>query len=458
MLTRIKRLAERPRRDIAGDEGISLVEVIVALMIFMVVSVGLVYSLTAALRINRDSVDQEVAANLAATEIDAVRSVSDPFTVADKTYSTTVGGKKYTVTRDQGWVAADGSTGNCGTGSTGANLQYKRVNVSVDWVGRRAGSAVATSSTILAPVSRINDPAKGTLLVSVITAAGTGASGVTVTLTPTSGGAAATMAATDSDGCSYGLGLTAGTYTLKISKSGYISADQQTAPTQTVQIGAGSTSSAQFQYDQAATFSLNYASNLTSGTVLKPTTFTTVFSSTYGIYSQTTGMPTTVSLHPFASGYETIAGAYVPATPAGDGVPANAGCLSPDPGQWLASGSKAAGVRSPAVAATPGGTATISIPMGGVKLTKPGSGVTLVATTAAPLTSADPGCSSAQTYTFSTGTNSGDVTLALPYGSWSIYKKSALGALTAITSGLSGGLLGNGPTANVVLLDPRPDA
>ena len=66
------------RRLAAGpDEGSSLVEVIVAMFIFALISVGVVHTMTSVLSVSRDSRSRQVALNLAAQAIDRSRESSD---------------------------------------------------------------------------------------------------------------------------------------------------------------------------------------------------------------------------------------------------------------------------------------------------------------------------------------------------------------------------------------------
>src|SRR3954449_10488091 len=65
------------------EDGLTLIEILVAMTIFGIVSVGIAAGVTASLVNVRDSRDRETALNLAASQIDLVRSVADVFTVND---------------------------------------------------------------------------------------------------------------------------------------------------------------------------------------------------------------------------------------------------------------------------------------------------------------------------------------------------------------------------------------
>jgi type II secretory pathway pseudopilin PulG len=450
------------------EGGIGIIEVIVALGIFMIVSIGIAYSAISSLRLAADSESREVAANLAASEIDNARAAADPLDLFNNIRIVTVDGLDYTISRTTGWVSATGTSSGCGTG-TGA-LQYKQVDVKVTWPTRLERTSPVRSNTLIAPVSRLNDPSLGTILVSALAAAGTGSSGIPVTVTRVSGGAAVTMDPTDFDGCSYAFQVTPGTYNIKLSKNNYISSSQETSPTTSVTVTAGGTVSAAFSYDNQAKFNLKYASNVPSATPLFPSNLDTTFVSTYGVY-KTTGVSSSINLHPFSSGYSAIAGKYLAPVAATPPLAAIPGCLSPDPSSWaegtVGGVDLAAGQDSPSVAAAPGQTVALDIPMGVFSFKYTGYTGSqdryLVATSVTPPSnSGDPGCETGMVYNFTqklATNNSTSYTIALPYGSWSLKTSTSATSsanAVAVTDVLIGGLLGY-PTANAstFTLDPR---
>lgn len=442
----------------ADDSGMTLVEVIVAMMIFAIIAVGVSYSTAATLRMSSDTSSREVATSLAAAEIDAVRAVADPFSIFTAPARTVlVDNTAYTVNRSAGWVSATGTTSGCGNGT--GELQYKRVNVSVSWPGMLSTNSAARADTIIAPATRLNDPALGTILVSVLAADGTGSAGNRVTITPLSGGASLSSqpANTDADGCSYALGVTPGTYRVAITRTGSIDVSQSSAPTATVSVGAGDAASAAFQYDTAASFSIRYASSgsPTPAGIL-PSNLTTTFVSTYGTYTPSAGTPSVVKLHPFTDGYGAMAGTYV--APTGPLT----GCVSVDPASWNAGTVNAkplaAGARLAPVAAAPGGSDVIAIPMGVLSFSvQPGITAVRVVSTPTTATAGDPGCTTANTYTY-TVLPAGTWPLAVPYGSWTVQEQVGGVWVTVPNSRYTepSNAAGDIETpANVVTLDPR---
>jgi prepilin-type N-terminal cleavage/methylation domain-containing protein len=442
----------------ANQSGLTLVEVLVAVMVFAIIFTGVAYTIVAVLNVTKESSAREEATNLAAQDIDLDRSISNLFALLSDSYTKVVNGTTYTITRSVEWVTDGSVTAKCGTG--GGNLQYKRVNVAVDWTGEMATSPVR-ADTLINPAARINDGSHGTILVSVNNAAGSGTSGVVVSATPsaTPNGATTlttTPAATDGEGCTYILSVSPGNYDVKISRSGYLDVNQNSTATTTVSVGAASAASVSFQFDQAGTFNVTYPSATSI-----PTNLDTSYISTYGTYS-TQAPVSSQALYPFPSGYQVISGAYAdPALPGG-------GCASPDPGAWpagtaLNGKAVSAGVRPSGVGAAPGGTAAVSVGMGTFTITGITNGLYVTAVQIVQSGTGDPGCANANlsTYRYAKGSSLPSLTgFALPWGTWKIYTGSSAGAQTtqvaisrlAVVGNNGGTSSSNGGT---ITLDPR---
>lgn len=455
------------RRPASNEDGISLAEVVVAMLIFALVSTGIIYGLLSVKSLTRDARARQVASNLAAGEIDLARDTSDLFALLDRNQTKTLNGDKFYVHRATQWVTNPDLDISCGAGgSTG--LRYKRVNVTVTWDAMRAGTKPVRADTVVQPDQKINDPAKGTILVSVLGGGGSGVGGVGVSAvpsTPANGALALATppAPTDAQGCSYILKVTPGNYDVTVSKAGYIDADQKPTSTRTVGASAGASGAVQFQYDAKAVYKMTYGANYTpagSETFIVPAQPTTTFTNTYGTYpvTPTVGSARTADIdrYPYASGYETFVGA----------------CANSDPAAWPAKstgGHTWEGQRTAAVAATPGTSIANPVAMGVVKLnlgTLPSGRYLRAVSVAAPGGSDDPGCAPTTTYSFGTTTSlptNGKVTVALPYGSWQLYYGSGT-VVTAWTTAVTTSQMSVPSTpltlsqvrsGNVVTLDPR---
>jgi len=442
-------------RTARNDDGMSLIEVVVALMVFAIISLGVGYSTLTIVKMTDDTRARQVASNLATSEIDIARALKDPFDIVNGERTVKVGSETFTITRSTSWVETSGADVGCGTGT--GTLQAKRVNVTVTWAGMLSTTQPVRSDTLISPDNRINDPSLGTIRISVLGADGSGSPGVTVTITPTSGQAALSTQPdpTDSDGCSFALKVLPGSYKVAISRAGSIDDAQNTAPFKSVTVVAGGSVAAPFTYDYAATFNLVYA----SGTPKLPDNLQMSYVNTYGVYLDT-GRKTQIALHPFSSGYTPIAGKYIAPIDATPGVAAKPGCVSVDPGAWKSATVNnvllADGARPDPVATSPGGTVGMNVPMGVLTVAISGTTTLTAESATAPASASDPGCSVAMSYSF--GSVTGNQTIALPYGSWTLYT-TTLGIKTAVPTtkvGLVGSLLGAIlGTGNVFTLDPR---
>jgi len=444
----------RTLKHATSDEGMSLIEVMVALMVFAVIALGVGASSLTILRMTEDTRSRQVASNLATSELDAVRGLPDPFKVTNvPVREVVVSGITYTVTRLTSWVDTSGADIGCGSGN--GLLKSKRVNVEVRWVGMLSTTSPVRSDTLISPENRINDPSLGTIRVSVLNSGGTGFSGATVTITP-QGSTGAVLdeqpAPTDSDGCSFALKVTPGSYTVSISRAGGVSTTHATSSSTAVTVAAGGSVGAAFQYDLASTYSLNYANNYAGPAPKFPIDLNTTYFASLGSYIET-GRKAQTSLFPSTSGYVGIAGNYVAP------VAGTAGCISVDPLSWsqgtVAGVALADGARPAPVAAKPNTTYSMGIPMGVLTVKSTGVG-TLTAVSATPPSGlGDPGCASPMTYSFGQVLINGSTTIALPFGSWTLSSTNSSGTKSAITGANVAVNTRGSVTANTVTLDPR---
>lgn len=430
-----------------GQRGLTLIEVVVAMMIFTVVSIGLLYTLTSLLSVTREGRSRQVASNLAAQEIDLARDVNDVFNLQDVTRNVTLNGDTFQVLRTANWVSSTDSSSNCGAG--GGTLQYKRVHVVVTWSNMRPGSVGVDTDTLINPDTRINDPALGTIFTTVLTATGQPVANVTVAAAPSSG--ATLSATTDAKGCAYMLEVAPSTYTVKLtapSGTTYVDVAGKTNPTLPATVLAGNAATAAFTYDAAGTLRATY--NASTNSV--PTTLPTSLVSTRDpvvTAAAAVANPRSILVSPWPDGYSVIAGDTV-------------NCAAADPGQWTASGTKVGGVRPDPVAAASAVTTNVTVPASTISVSGMAtSGSTnryLVAVSQDAAGSGQPACATAQTYRFAASTTT-TMTVVLPYGTWFIYRGNSNSFTPASGSKLSSGITGgSGATVSgsgTVVMDPR---
>ncbi|WP_334684703.1 prepilin-type N-terminal cleavage/methylation domain-containing protein [Mycetocola sp. CAN_C7] len=412
--------------DHERDSGLTLIELIVAMMIFALIAAGISVSVTSVLSMTSGSRARVAATNLAASEIDLVRSYEDVFKVLTKSTTKTVDGTTFTVRRSTSWVSTAGTDVSCS--SAGGALQYKRVNVKVEWAGNPG--ADVRSDTLLTPGSRINEPTTGTILVSVKAASGQGTPDVTISAVATASGGAITTTPpkTDADGCSYLLKVVPGTYKVAIAKAGNVDNLHSPSPTLSVTVLAGQSTAAAFAYDTAATYNVKYVATPAPAAALPNAIAvpTTVESSIFG-----GGVPvvrslsSSMSLFPQPAGYQMVTGAFAVET-------ATKPCTVVDPTAWLDDESVVpprTGQLPGLVAATPPSSADIDVPVGVVTVKGDSNGSRylfaerVTSTVVSP--TGQPACAQPATYSFAAQiipTNSNSlITVGLPFGSWRLY-------------------------------------
>lgn len=454
----------RRRLDQGGEDGFSLVEVVVAMMVFALLMVGMSYSLVTMQLLAKDSTLRQTAIGIAKSELDRLNANANPLDLTST--STDVAGTNgvtYSLQRTVQWVPASGTIAACGTG--GGNLLYKNVSIRVTWPGMTTLTKPVQVDTNISPSDRVNDPSMGTIVVAVVGAGGLGQQGVTVTITNKSTGVAlSNVPVTDVDGCSYVLKVPPANYSIKINKTGFITSttmtqSSTTGPAIDRTVDAGSTASAKLDFDAAMKISRTYASDKPSGNVVMPSNLDTTYFYSGGSYTTadtgvlSTTSATSISLFPYPDGYTVAAGKVLAATET------TASCLSPDPQAWSSGGAngqnKRDGSRPPSISADPGGTVAAGIPMGYVKVNHTSVTTKIVATTAASTYPGDPGCLNPMSYSYSV--SGGSSTLALPYGTWKLAAYASNGSQTALSNMSLPTGSGAVSIGQVVTLDPRPN-
>lgn len=476
----IQRIARR-LRPLHEDRqsGFTVIEVMVAMIVFAIMSTGIAYGIANSLQLTQATRGRATAISLASQDIDQLRqtaagSTNGIFSVLSKTFpSDTIGGVAYTIKRTVSWIQSDGSVSTCGS-STG-KLAYKSVVENVSWTNARGGTSSTSMTSSIAPANAVTDPTNGTVIIAATDATGGPKVGASVSIVPTASGGGSTLAsqpsATDSQGCSYATNVDPGTYTVSVSTTGGVDTAQQAVSQQTITVLAGSSNPIPFSYDQASTLNLQYASAYSA--VLATNMMTTLSSNPGGLdpmpvpWDTTGGGSTTstysMSVFPFQSAYQVIAGSYVTGT--------DTSCLSPNPAQWTTKNSSGQLATAPtSVVPVASGVASpnpTGVMMGVVQVNGISPGITgayVVATSTTPATgSGDPGCAAGMTLRFPK-TYSSSMTVALPYGTWKLSSTSGLlGTVFSTLTGSSstpklqtpGTVAGSTATGWTVMLDPR---
>jgi prepilin-type N-terminal cleavage/methylation domain-containing protein len=412
------RCAAVGRTESAHDAGMTLIELMMAMVIFAIVAAGTVAGLTSALTTTRSDRSRIAASDLAARELEIVRntfesSSSGPATVAATTQVVdgnplpggtagqplVVDNTPYTVTRNIEWLPAGSGHSPC-DGGAGVTYPSLEVTVTVTWP-KMSGVQPVQSTTILTPPKNTLNSTTGFVSVKVVNAANQPTSGQTVTLT----GPGGTLTdVTSSDGCAVFASSSTGTYSASLSASGYVDNYGANVATKSVGLATGTLTQISFNYDLAAT--LNVTMQTTSGYAL-PTEFPSVTLANTGLqpagfkYLTPSAAATTVpGLWPFTDGYTSWAGSCTQSDPAASG-----------------------GTRSPAVIVAPGGTGSSTLTLAPITVTaRTAVGLPVIAGTvlATPVNAAT--CTGNDTPTLTLGVTSATGVLAtsLPAGAWKI--------------------------------------
>jgi prepilin-type N-terminal cleavage/methylation domain-containing protein len=398
----------------AGDDsGFSMMEVIIAMVIFTVFCGISLALLTQTTDVTRGNLQRTAAANLAAEQIQLARS-SSALSITNLTRDQTVANTLYTITQTTRFLASDSTTSVCEGAS--AALAYKLVTVSVKWPGMGSIEPVRADTLKAVGIGSDGLGTNGALALGI--AGGTGApiSGMTVTLNNGS------TAETEDDGCALFVGLPAGSYTATLNDAGYVgSANTQSVVKSGLGVTAGTLTRTTISYDTARNISVQINAPIAGAMV--PATLPMRFSTT-------TLMETAFPACP-ATGTPVQACGTVPTSTA-DGLakqlfPAQYSvklgtCTEPVANQLS---STSVDLRPAASSGS-----TVIVPLGGVtvrveRTATPGVGIVGRTITFSHVIQSGSGCSTAENYTMSSV--AAGSTILLPYGQWRVSTTSLSG-------------------------------
>jgi hypothetical protein len=218
-------LGRRHKRD--GDDGVALVEVMVALFVFILVLAPITNSLVTALEVSSNSRQAVLAANLLSQTLDSARS--EPFqdlSIATTVSTATLNSVTFSVQEIiQPIAPPEDSTDVCGasTGGTGSD-DYLLVSVAVSWP--HMNQAPIAGRTMLAPPATIIASGDAEVIVQVFSADQNPAAGVPVSInTNPPESAPIETVTTNNNGCAAFPYLTVGP-SYVISAAGYTDPNQ----------------------------------------------------------------------------------------------------------------------------------------------------------------------------------------------------------------------------------------
>ena len=399
------------------DAGVSLVEVMVALVMFALLGTAILVTVVAANRVTYEDAARVAATNLAVREMEITRDTfSSPTRGPDRVRANRVvnptplpGGTvgqplvvdktNFTVVRTAQWSSVDGTASACDSGSS-AELAYLKVTIEVTWPALKDRPPVTMTSTMTPPKGTYS-ALTGHIGLRVIDRLGAPVVGRTVTARSSSG--AVRSGDTASDGCVLISFLDAGTWTITLNQPGYVNPAGDPMATATAQVQQGQLWRGTIEYDAAAEIDATFTTQ--SGWGVPPT-------NAAGLDQLQVTLGNSALL---PSGSRSVPGAGVTrqlrslwAYPSGYQVWAG-GCLDSDPGNFR---------RGP-VDVTPGGPRPV------VEL--PLAPLTVSATANKTITAvhaADTACPDGRTVVLGSVTGV-DLRTSLPYGTWKLSRSGS---------------------------------
>ncbi len=242
-------VSRRPAPASADREaGFTIVEVIVAMLVFVIVSTATIAILVAGLRTIRDSADRVSAATIARSKVEDLRATGANSLTQGVVTETSDDGR-FTVSTETYWVpVTDQSVSSCVVGNN-PNLQESRMRAHVEVIGGRL-SAPQTIDALIQPKDDVPLSNVGSMTVLVRDSDGaTPVPGAVVRGTHSSL-VYAFEAVTDPFGCIFAPNLVPGTWTVAASKPGYVPPETG-ADDSGVDVVAGLNSPAEFALAQS---------------------------------------------------------------------------------------------------------------------------------------------------------------------------------------------------------------
>lgn len=338
------------RRRLAADDGVTLVELIIAATVLVVVLLGVLASLDSAASTTAVNRGRTIAAGLAEQDQERMRGMrAVDLSNYHESRVVDVEGVKYTVESRSEWIRdATSTTETCN--NDGKQADYMRITSTISTpgvIGKRVRPVELTS--LVAPRVGNFGPNQGTLAVQVKDHLDKPVPGVHVNLS----GPSTLTDVTNDEGCAVFGHIPTGAYNATLNQAGWVDPSGVQAATKAATVTSGTTKTVAFQYAQAASVTVSFDSKV-NGTV-KPAKSLALTAANPGIptgvrvFTSATAQSsiTASGLYPFTDGYTFYAGGCPSADPE-DYVPnyfaSNPGFLNVSPG-----GSASVTVRAPAL-------------------------------------------------------------------------------------------------------------
>jgi prepilin-type N-terminal cleavage/methylation domain-containing protein len=400
--------------DASDDDGFTLIEVVIAMVVLAIFSAAVGVVLLDGLEVSKAGRQRVAAANLAAREIEIARNqfasseaaaialaatgaVSNPNPLSGS--SSVVDGVPYTVSRTVQWLPTGNGASPCDGGSL-VNHPSLRVQVSVTWPNMGFAKPVRSSTLLTPPKGLLGSTTIAFVAMKAVNAAGQGSAGVQM---HASGPGGSFVQTTDSAGCAVFQVGAAGTYAVVADMAGWVDQTGAQRAEKSIVAQVGQLARGEMTYDRGATMDVTLLvepgygtpSSLPSVNYMKPN----VPLSSARVVVPSAGLTTQISgLWPSRDGYSAWAGACNDSDPAG--LPTN-------------------GSREAPVVLGPGQTGAVNARLAPVAITVTETSAGLPAV-GAQVTAISQNCGSVPEGTLSLGLtdSAGELKSSLPFGDW----------------------------------------
>jgi prepilin-type N-terminal cleavage/methylation domain-containing protein len=236
-----------------ADAGFTLVEVIAAMVIFLIVSTAAIGMLIVAIRTVRENADRVQAANIARSQVDAMRFLGASAIPKGLILGAPLGtDPRFTVATTSSWAGLNQTTSACDAASPGQ--AFVRVHVEVSTVSL---SSPQILDTLVAPNANVSVDGTGGLTVAIVDQNNARVSGVSVQATDAVHPLDSFTQVTGPDGCIFVPGLEpTGSLSVSVSRSGFVSSTP-TGTTKTLTVINSAVTRSTFELAQAAEISFS---------------------------------------------------------------------------------------------------------------------------------------------------------------------------------------------------------
>jgi Tfp pilus assembly protein PilV len=394
-ISRVRASLRGRRRSLRAQAGFALIEVVVSAGLLMVVAGGVLAGIDGPSAIAGRNETRSQAASLAQQDQERMRAMAVSSLIGyTNTRSVSAGGQTYSVYSKAIWIRDANDTNSCTVPGNDTSGDYLKITSKVTPPAAGAVPVQLDSLMALPPGSAAN--AKGDLSVLLKDQLDQPVVGQNVSIS----GPQSMTVATNTAGCAvFGL-VTAGTYTVSYSRTGWVDPSAVSNVSFSTSVTSASTNLVTKNYAQAGTITVTVntsVSGVVSASLAKNVTVvnagiptgTLTFAS-----SPATGASSfSLALYPFPSGYGVWAGS----------------CTSGNPTLYA----------QPAVTAAPGPGATASVTVRQPSINPVGSGYTIPANAHMVYTATSAGCNEKFVGT-TTGTPGKLAQPGFPYGQYKL--------------------------------------